>query len=122
MIPLSTGTVSRVRALFPRHEHDVVARMLVERCGDNLPLVLPTFVALTERIRFAVLKLSDGDLTQLERHVHAAGRDWRDVLLAAGFGVDVGAHLQWQPQSREEPARPPFPISAPRGPSRESKT
>jgi len=98
MIPLSPGTVTRIRALFPESERAYVAQALVHRCGDNLPLMHPGFVSLVERIRFAVLKLSAGDVAALERHLDAAVRDWRDVLLAAGFGVDVGAHLHWNPQ------------------------
>ena len=110
MIALTPGTLSRIRALFAEHDREAVAQALVERCGDNLPLVHTGFVSLTERIRFAVLKLSDGDLGQLERYLYAASRDWRDVLLAAGFGVDVGAHLRWHPEpgphhvSRHAPA------------------
>jgi hypothetical protein len=112
MIPLSRGTLDRIHALFPQPEWDGVAQALVERCGDNLPLVHTTYAALTERIRFAVLKLSDGKLAELERHLQVAGRDWRDVLLAAGFGTDYGAHLQWMPEpgpfhvSRHAPGKP----------------
>jgi hypothetical protein len=102
MIPLSTGTISRIRALFAQPDRDEAARMLVERCGDNLPLVHSSFVSLTERIRFAVLKLSRGSLEELERHVRNAERDWRDVLLAAGFGTDLGAHLHWHPAPGEQ--------------------
>ena len=98
MIPLTQGTVARIRALFPEDDREYVARVLAERCGDNLPLMHPGFVSLVERIRFAVLKLSAGDVDALEHHLAAAARDWRDVLLAAGFGVDVAAHLHWMPE------------------------
>jgi hypothetical protein len=110
MIPLSRGTIDRIHALFPQPEWDGVAQALVERCGDNLPLVNTTYVALTERIRFAVLKLSEGSREELDHHLQAASRDWRDVLLAAGFGTDFGAHLRWMPEpgpfhvSRHRPA------------------
>jgi hypothetical protein len=113
VIALSRGTVERIDALFPPPEREAVSRALLERCGDNLPLVHTSFVALTERIRFAVLKLSCGSLEGLERHLDIAALDWRDVLLAAGFGSDLAAHLDWHPQpapfhaSRHAPLAPP---------------
>jgi hypothetical protein len=122
VIPLTRGTVERIHALFPQPEWEMVSQALLERCGDNLPLVHSTYVALTERIRFAVLKLSCGSLEGLERHLQIAVLDWRDVLLAAGFGTDVAAHLAWHPEpgpfhvSRHGP--PPSPDS---GQSKERK-
>jgi hypothetical protein len=50
-----------------------------------------------DRIRFAVLKLSRGDLEQLGREIDGAHHDWRDTLVAAGFGDDIHAHLRWNP-------------------------
>ena len=97
MIELSDATWARVRAAFPADQHAVVGRALLERCGDNLPLVDPTYVTLAERIRFAVLKLSGGDIAQMERHLAMAAVDWRDVLVAAGFGNDTRSHLEWMP-------------------------
>ena len=37
-----------------------------------------------ERIRYAVLKLSHGDLAELRKAVETPQIDWRDVLVAAG--------------------------------------
>ena len=71
--------------------------LLREQCGDNLPLVKATSKDLVERIRFAVLKLSHGDMNQLQRHIKGAGRDWRDVLMAAGFAHRLTAHKEWNP-------------------------
>jgi hypothetical protein len=50
-----------------------------------------------ERIRFAALKLSAGNLEALRSAVGLANRDWRDLLMAAGFGRDVDAHRSWHP-------------------------
>ena len=97
MIDLSDATWMRVRAAFPPDQHAAVGRALLERCGDNLPLVDPSYAQLAERIRFAVLKLSGGDLAHLESHLAMAAVDWRDVLVAAGFGEDTRAHLDWMP-------------------------
>jgi hypothetical protein len=42
------------------------------------------------RVQLAVLKLSGGDLTQVERWLREAELDWRDVLVASGL-----EHADW---------------------------
>ena len=58
-----------------------------------------------ERIRFAALKLSNGDLGELRQAVQIAGIDWRDVLVAAGFGHDLRAHERWFPAETQSESR-----------------
>ena len=77
------------------------AELLITRCGANLPLWRETDPRGLERIRFAALKLSDGDLGELRRAVEIANVDWRDVLVAAGFGHDPRAHELWFPAPRK---------------------
>lgn len=48
-----------------------------------------------DRIRFAAIKLSDGDLEKLDRAIALAKADWRDLLMAADFGHDVEQHNKW---------------------------
>jgi hypothetical protein len=48
-----------------------------------------------ERIWLATLKLSIGSITAFENAVLLAQVDWRDVLMGAGFGSDLEAHLKW---------------------------
>lgn len=95
MIAVSEATWVRIRAVFRERDHANVERALRDRCGDNLPFV--TVDDLAERIRFAVLKLSAGDLARMEGALALAASDWRDVLMAAGFGNDVKEHLRWMP-------------------------
>jgi len=73
--------------------------MIAERCGADLPLSshMGSDPAGFDRIRFAVLKLSRGDLERLSREIEGAHLDWRDTLMAAGFGEDTHAHLRWTP-------------------------
>ncbi|MBX3750898.1 MAG: hypothetical protein KF897_12485 [Opitutaceae bacterium] len=99
MIPLSTATQARIEAMFSEKERDRVARLLIEQCGDSLPLTSRASDDFWDRIRFAVLKLADGDLKRLVREIEGANRDWRDTLVAAGFGDDVMAHRLWNPKS-----------------------
>jgi hypothetical protein len=48
-----------------------------------------------ERIRFAVLKLGAGDIELFEKATLLAQKDWRDVLVSAGFGEDIESHRSW---------------------------
>ena len=96
MFPLTDGTRARIHVLFPAGEWTTIEQLLLERCGANLALV-NDWAHLVERIRYAVLKLSAGSLPELGRHMDVACRDWRDVLVAAGFGNDTKAHLSWFP-------------------------
>jgi hypothetical protein len=45
------------------------------------------------------LKLSGGALNALQRPIDLAKIDWRDVLVAAGFGSDLSAHKSWWPDA-----------------------
>jgi hypothetical protein len=90
---LSEDTQHRIKALFSEQDRFVVSswlKMLVtELEGDRS--------AGLERICFAVLKLSQGQLPQLQRAIGLAKQDWRDALVAADFANDVKAHLSWWP-------------------------
>jgi hypothetical protein len=96
-ILLSPDTERRLDALFVGADRHTAATLLVARCGANLPLWIPADPEGLERIRFAVLKLSGGDLGKLQEAVRIAQIDWRDVLVAAGFGHDPRAHEGWWP-------------------------
>jgi hypothetical protein len=100
MIPLSDETRIRLEALFPKEEQSAAAKLIIEECGDGLPLTEWAKEDFWNRIRFAVLKLSSGDLKKLKQAVEGANRDWRDTLMAAGFGYDVNAHRSWSPTAK----------------------
>jgi hypothetical protein len=72
--------------------------MLVDECGTNLPLMDDP--ELVDRIRVAAIKMSDGDMAKLREAVEVAKVDWRDLLVAAGFGHDAHAHRRWEPSAR----------------------
>ncbi len=97
-VPLSSETRRRVDALFEGPAREAAAELLVTQCAANLPLWVNADERGLERIRFAVLKLSNGDLTELLRAVRMAQVDWRDVLVAAGFGHSVRVHESWFPE------------------------
>lgn len=96
-INLSPSTVSRLSALFVGPDRDEAERLLVQHCGNRLPFCEDSDAASLERIRFAALKLSDGDLPALRSAVDLANTDWRDLLVAAEFADDPNAHQSWFP-------------------------
>lgn len=96
MIELSSETIDRIHALFPEDQWAVVEQLLLAH-GVFDRMTAPDWSELAERVRFAVLKLSRGNLDVLSRQLDAAQIDWRDTLMAAGFGHDTSAHLGWKP-------------------------
>ncbi len=98
--PISPETEKRIALLFPPDEHARVRKILSEHCGRNLPLTTNASETTFERIQFAALKLSEGDLNKLDRAVALAKRDWRDLLMAAGFAHQIEAHKAWWPERR----------------------
>jgi hypothetical protein len=103
MIPLSQETRNRLRVLFPGPERDEAERLLVESCGHKLPLCEGASPESMERIRYAAMKLSGGDLVKLRDAIGLAIIDWRDLLVAAGFADDVLGHRSWNPAAHLEP-------------------
>jgi hypothetical protein len=99
LTPLTPAVAQKIDALFPPETREAARRMITERCGADLPLSshMARDPSGFDRIRFAVLKLSGGDLERLRQEIEGAHFDWRDTLMAAGFGedMDIHAHLRW---------------------------
>src|SRR5262245_871663 len=96
---LSSETRRRLEILFRAEDRAVAARMLAEECGNNLPFLEKLDEHGLERFQFAALKLSGGDLMRLRDAIELAKSDWRDLLMAAGFGHDIRSHERWDPES-----------------------
>jgi hypothetical protein len=99
---LSPETQKRVEILFPVDEQAEASRLLVEQCGNDLFLHEQDEFYL-ERFRYAALKLSRGTLQGLRGALELANSDWRDLLMAAGFGHDIKAHEKWLPEGPGHP-------------------
>jgi hypothetical protein len=95
MVVLSEATWEKVRELFPPEQHEAVARILETECGNNVPFSEKETSYGLERLRFAALKLSKGNMENLCSAVNLAKRDWRDLLVAAGFAHSIDAHKRW---------------------------
>jgi len=95
MLELSGKTIKRLKALFPEETWEEAKLLLEKECGDNIPFCEKSNKYQMERIRFAALKLSDGNIEKLREAVGMAQVDWRDLLMAAGFSEDIEAHQKW---------------------------
>ncbi len=97
MIDLSERTIEIVNELFPQEERLEAAELLKIECADNIPFCESYDEFQMERIRFSVLKLSEGNMDKLVEAIELAQTDSRDLFMAAGFGHDPKAHHQWAP-------------------------
>lgn len=93
---LSPETERRIEVLFPESQRAEVAELLLKHCGQKLPFLEKLDEFQLERYRFAALKLSAGSIDRLREAIGLAKSDWRDLLIAAGFG-EPNAHKQWFP-------------------------
>jgi hypothetical protein len=97
---LSPGTQRRVDLLFPRQDRRAAATLLADECGTGLPFCSDYDGHALERVRFAALKVSDGNLIRLREAVDQAKVDWQDLLVEASFGSDDRAHENWPSAKR----------------------
>lgn len=95
IVPLSPDTQWIVDHLFKPEHRTEAARMLEIQCARNLPSCENADARSLERLRFAALKVSRGELARLSHAMREARMDWRDLLMAADFGLDVNAHEIW---------------------------
>ena len=90
---LSPTVTAVIAALFDPEDHETIAEMLTEECNAERFYISSTEAV--ERIQLAVLKISKGRIEKFLAAAELAQLDWRDALMAAGFGNDVEAHLNW---------------------------
>jgi hypothetical protein len=111
VIPLSVATRDRLEVLFEGADLVEAEQILSYEClgpggiegtgSTNMNGADPVR-AMVERLRFAALKVSEGNLDELRRAVAWARVDSRDLLLWAGFDRDVRQHLDWFPETPPE--------------------
>jgi hypothetical protein len=94
-VDLTPRTKEVIAQLFDSSIISEVERLLADECGSNLPLYKPATPEGLERIRLALLKISNGDINKLLKAISLAKRDWRDILVWAGFANDLNAHEEW---------------------------
>jgi hypothetical protein len=86
---------AKIATLFPPEQADVVEQRLLTECGETVPMISVQGETGIERVRAAVLKLSEGSLERLDHAIYRARRDWRDVLMWSGFAHEVLKYREW---------------------------
>ena len=78
---ITADTRIRIERLFPPNEQAQVITILESQCvlSKGSPELL-------DQVRFSVLKVSDGSLSELLSAVKLASYDWRDIISKAGLG------------------------------------
>ena len=97
MIELSEETIEIINSLFSSNERKEVEELLKMECAENIPFCEKHDKYEMERIRFSVLKLSEGNTEKLIEAIELAQTDSRDLFMAAEFGHDANAHKKWNP-------------------------
>ena len=97
MDALGSRVGAALRAVFSEDDSAAARALLENELGLNTPGI--STQAGLERVRLATLKCSGGSLDGLVKALDLAKTDYRDVLMAAGFGHDTRAHLNWDPVS-----------------------
>jgi len=100
---LSPRTRQLIDVIFHAKHHDEVAHWLEDECGNNMPFCEEYDDYQMERIRFAVLKLNQGNITKLLKAIDETCLDWRDLFMAADFGYDKEAHEKWVEMALKRP-------------------
>lgn len=91
--PLHPNVISVITTLFATDECETITEMIIEEC--NAERLHSSSADGLERIQLAVLKISNGEVDKFLAAAELAQLDWRDVLMAAGFGEDIEAHKKW---------------------------
>jgi hypothetical protein len=87
---LTPRTEALIDRLFPPEERDTARGLLrteAFRFGND--------EVCHDRLCFAALKLSHGNMDELRRAVDLARSDYRDLLMYSGFGRNIHAHEAW---------------------------
>ncbi len=95
VVPLTPLLAAKLDKLFSGADRDIARRMLEQECGFNLPLIQGQGEIGIERTRAGALKCSEGRLDKLRYWVDMAKIDWRDAMVAGGFGHSVTEHQRW---------------------------
>ena len=99
MSELSPDTKNLVHALFKSREALEVCGILENECGTEALSCGGWSPQQMERIRFAVLRLTIENTMSLDSAIELAQKDWRDLLMVAGFGNELNAHSTWAAQN-----------------------
>lgn len=93
-ISLTNRTNELVDLIFSEDDRSLVLDILFSEAADNIPFCDESTPIGMERIRFSILKISDGRLDLFDKAIELAKIDWRDLFAEAEFD-HPGDHLKW---------------------------
>jgi hypothetical protein len=91
-IKLNGHTIVRMERLFQCSDREQAKELLLSLPCDGAEDA--------ERLRFAALKVSDGNLTKLTEAISLGKKDFRDLLIEAHFASDFEQHQLWWPDDK----------------------
>lgn len=99
MSELSQNTKNLVHTLYLSSEAIEVCDILKNQCSAEALSCHGWSPVEMERIQYAVLRLTKEKKMPLDSAVELAQKDWRDLLVIAGFSNDLNAHKDWAEQN-----------------------
>src|SRR6056297_940851 len=93
--PLSEKTSQAAAVLFSEPVRTRIMTRLLEEVSENIPWHENSNPERLERIRFSILKLIAEDAAKEDNAFRLAKKDWRDLLMEAGFGHSASEHAKW---------------------------
>lgn len=97
MIPLTKHTMDRLMKVFDAELHEEAERILAHEVADNLYSCENKTPEEMERVRFAVIKMSEGVIERMKEWIEITKSDWNTLFVAAGFHEDYHAYKKWKP-------------------------
>ena len=97
--PFSLRKKQLVENHFSAHHVADAVKRLEQDCGKMIPFYEDADKFQMERVRFAVIKFSEGQINIIINAITEARFDWRNLSMATGFGHDVNAHENGQRKS-----------------------
>ena len=95
MIELSTRQKFLLQKKFPAEIFHQIKCCIEQNAGKTIPFCGNSSPSQLDRIRFAIIKLSEGCPMQLNKAIELAHNDWRDLLMSAEFGANPHEHNLW---------------------------
>ncbi|WP_196138956.1 hypothetical protein [Aliikangiella sp. G2MR2-5] len=95
MLELSTRQKIILEKCFSEEDYFDAQSYIEKNAGRTIPFCGNSSPEQLDRIRFAIIKQSDGCLSKLKEGIDLAHSDWRKLLISADFGIHPQAHDDW---------------------------
>lgn len=96
-------TKKLIMACGPENSKEDLIMLLSEKASSNLPGVGTgsEWITLIDRIQLGILRRSNWEPEAIGKKIEEASTDFRDLLMGAGFGENLSAHIEWSTNAIE---------------------